>query len=259
MIEFIKKVNLIALKAGQAIMEIYDNVEDFGIEIKKDDSPLTKADQAANEIICKGLEALEYEFPIISEENKQIAYTDRKDYDYFWLVDPLDGTKEFIKRNGEFTVNIALIKKDRPVAGVVYLPVKQELYYALEGHGAYKIVGDVESKISSQTFKETQDNLKIVCSRSHINEDTENFISKYTNHEKVACGSSLKFIIIARGDAHVYPRLGPTMEWDTAAAHAVLNEAGGEIIDHTTGVELKYNKESLLNPYFIAYGKRDKH
>jgi len=258
MFQLIQEVNTIAVNAGKAIMEIYNNESDFGVEQKKDDSPLTKADKAGNDVICAGLESLSQIFPIISEENKSVEYIDRKDYDYFWLVDPLDGTKEFIKRNGEFTVNIALMKKNRPVGGVVYLPVKEELYYAAEGMGAFVKKGDSVSKVECDPFKESQSGLKVVCSRSHINEETEQFISKYDQHEKVARGSSLKFIIIANGEAHVYPRLGPTMEWDTAAAHSVLNEAGGEIIDHSTGEPLLYNKTSLLNPFFIAYGKRIK-
>ena len=252
----ILQVNEIAIDAGKAIMEIYNNEEDFGVEHKVDTSPLTVADKKANEIICKGLENLSTILPIISEENKTVIYDKRKMYEYFWVVDPLDGTKEFIKRNGEFTVNIALIHKDSPVGGVVYVPATEILFYASSGNGAYKQDGLQIERLSCKPYSEKDAGLVVVCSRSHINDETKAFISKFTDHQTVAKGSSLKFLTIASNEAHVYPRLGPTMEWDTAAAHSILQEAGGKIINIESNKSLKYNKESLLNPFFIAYGNR---
>jgi len=244
----------IAKAAGQKILEVYEDVDNFQVETKGDDSPLTRADKEANTIICAGLEQLDTIFPIISEENKLFPYDDRQHFEYCWMVDPLDGTKEFIKRNGEFTVNIALIKNGKSVAGVVYTPVTDDMYYAIEGQGAFLIKGDQEQKLIAPSYSAKDEGLAIVCSRSHLNEDTQNFIDAYNNPEKVAKGSSLKFLIIASGNAHVYPRLAPTMEWDTAAAQIILEESGGSVIDAHTKEPVRYNKENLLNPHFIAFG-----
>lgn len=251
----IEEVKQIARQAGEAIMEIYDQEAYLEIEKKADDSPLTRADRAANTLICDALQELDPVFPIISEENKAVPYDQRKNYEYYWLVDPLDGTKEFIKRNGEFTVNIALIHRQRPVLGVVYAPAPDEMYWAYDGGGAWLQHKSEEAQpLNCHRFAMTDNGLKIVCSRSHLNDDTQAFIDKLAGPEKVARGSSLKFLLLARGLAHVYPRLGPTMEWDTAAAQIIVEEAGGQVIDETTGKPLRYNKENLLNPYFIAYG-----
>ena len=249
-----KRVIAIARDAGAAILEIYANEADFNVEMKSDDSPLTKADRAANKVICDGLEALPQHFPIISEENKAIPYEERKDFERFWLVDPLDGTKEFIKRNGEFTVNIALVEGQQPVFGVVYAPVLDEVYWAIKGQGAWMSRGEAITTLKALPFQLSDTGLKVVCSRSHLNEGTQAFIDGLHQPEKVSRGSSLKFLLMAKGDAHVYPRLGPTMEWDTGAAQIVLEEAGGSVIDEETKKPLRYNKENLLNPYFIAYG-----
>ena len=246
----------IAREAGSKILEIYEDIDNFQVEIKGDNSPLTRADKEANGIICVGLEKLDTLFPIISEENKLYPYDDRQYFEYCWMVDPLDGTKEFIKRNGEFTVNIALIKNGKSVAGVVYTPVTDDMYYAIEGEGAFLIKDGKKSKLSSPTYTSKDEGLSIVCSRSHLNEETQNFIDAYKNPEKVAKGSSLKFLIIASGQAHVYPRLAPTMEWDTAAAQIILEESGGSVIDAHTNEPVRYNKENLLNPHFIAFGNR---
>lgn len=240
--------------AGKAILEIYEQSEGITIERKADNSPLTIADQTANAIICERLEQLSLRFPIISEENKAIPYEERKNYDYYWLVDPLDGTKEFIKRNGEFTVNIALIHQQMPVMGVVYTPYTDEMYWAVKGEGAFAQINGNTSPLSIDAFQLSDEALKLVCSRSHLNEGTQAFVEKFSNPELVSRGSSLKFLIIARGEAHVYPRLAPTMEWDTGAAQIILEEAGGKVIDENTQEALKYNKENLLNPYFVAYG-----
>ncbi|MFT4759763.1 MAG: 3'(2'), 5'-bisphosphate nucleotidase [Paraglaciecola sp.] len=252
--ELADAVMAIAQEAGEAILEIYTQAEGIVIEKKADNSPLTIADKTANDIICKGLENLAEKHPIISEENKAIPYEKRKDYPYCWLVDPLDGTKEFIKRNGEFTVNIALIHEEQIVFGVVYAPVLEEMYWAAKGEGAFLIKNGETTKLQAATFSNTDKSLNLVCSRSHLNEDTQNFVNQYDKPNLVATGSSLKFLILAKGEAHIYPRLAPTMEWDTGAAQIVLEEAGGSVLQNGTTTPLAYNKENLLNPFFLAYG-----
>ncbi len=251
---FIPALGSICREAGKAIMEVYADEDSFNVEMKGDDSPLTRADQWANDIICKGLIALDPSIPIISEENKTIDYSERKDYDYCWLVDPLDGTKEFIKRNGEFTVNIALIKGNAIVMGFVFKPVGEELFYGLKDWGSYKEHNGVTTKLVANTFTMRDKGLGVVCSRSHLNDDTQAFLDALDTPDTVSKGSSLKFLVLAEGGAHVYPRLAPTMEWDTGAAQIVLEEAGGSVINNETKKPLSYNKENLLNPYFIAYG-----
>ncbi len=245
----------ISKEAGNAILSIYNNDEDWQIQAKSDHTPITLADRKANAIICKGLEELEQVFPIISEENKEVPFESRKTYHYYWLVDPLDGTKEFVKRNGEFTVNIALIKNNAPIFGVVHAPVLDETYYGIKGHGAFLIKDAQETALSVPTFSMSDPNLNAVCSRSHLNEPTADFLEKLNQPNKVSKGSSLKFLMIASGQAHIYPRLAPTMEWDTAAAQAVLEAAGGVVLNADTQQPLLYNKENLRNPHFIAYGK----
>lgn len=252
-IDIAKAVCSIAKDAGDAIMKIY-NSADFGVEHKADDSPLTLADKAANDVICDGLKKLGIPFPIISEENKAVPYETRKNYSYYWLVDPLDGTKEFIKRNGEFTVNIALVRHQNPVMGVVYAPVLDEMYWAIKDEGAYLEKDGTTTRLEASSFSLSDANLKVVCSRSHLNADTQAFVDALTTPDLVPQGSSLKFLIMAKGQAHVYPRLGLTMEWDTGAAQIVLEEAGGSVIDENTKAPLLYNKENMLNPYFVAYG-----
>lgn len=250
----ISGVQQLALDAGEVIMEVYQDEASFGITHKKDDSPLTIADQRSNKVICDGLKKLTPTIPIISEENKEIPYSTRKDFHYAWLVDPVDGTKEFIKRNGEFTVNIALIKGGQTIMGVVYVPVTKELYWGIKGQGAYLSTdGSEATKLNAPVFSMKDKGLSVVCSRSHLNEATANFIGQLDEPNKVAKGSSLKFLILAQGGAHVYPRLAPTMEWDTGAAQIVLEEAGGKVINVETNQALEYNKENLRNPHFIAY------
>jgi len=200
------------------------------------------------------LEQLSVKYPIISEENKAIDYSKRKDFEYAWLVDPLDGTKEFIKRNGEFTVNIALIHKNEVVMGIVYTPVTDDLYYAAKGEGAFFVKNGATTQLQAAQFKMTDANLGVVCSRSHLNEDTQAFVDALNKPTLVATGSSLKFLILAKGEAHLYPRIAPTMEWDTGAAQIILEEAGGEVLQYGKTTSLAYNKENLLNPYFIASG-----
>jgi len=236
----------IAKVAGAAVMEIYKR--DFAVEYKDDKSPLTEADKKSNAIICDSLKNLYPEIPILSEENKATAYADRKEWEYFWLIDPIDGTKEFIKKNGEFTVNIALIHKDTPVLGVVYAPALNDIYYAKKESGAFKNGQKLPIAQNSDTFK-------AVASKSHMTKETEEFINAIETDKKieiVSIGSSLKLCMVAEGSADIYPRLGPTMEWDTAAAHAVVLESKKSVLDYETKEALVYNKENLLNPWFIV-------
>jgi 3'(2'), 5'-bisphosphate nucleotidase len=253
----IETIIAIAQQAGNAILEIYQS-ENFSVETKADNSPLTKADKAANEVIVTALKNLYPEIPMISEENKTVPYEERKSWNRFWLVDPLDGTKEFIKRNGEFTVNIALIKNGKPIAGVVHVPVSGVTYYGAKESGAYKIKNGKTKKLNNVfiPYAEKQ-NIKVVASRSHLSDETKEFVSILEKQGKkiefVSMGSSLKFCLVAEGMADVYPRFGPTMEWDTAAAQAVAEAAGRKVLIHNSDLPLRYNKENLLNPWFIVY------
>jgi 3'(2'), 5'-bisphosphate nucleotidase len=245
---------ILAIQAAEEgcreILAVYDS-GDFQAETKGDNSPLTLADKNAHEKITAILEPAG--LPILSEEGKNIPFEVRKRWDYFWMVDPLDGTKEFIKRNGEFTVNIALIHNDTPILGVVAVPVTHEVYYAAEGYGAYMRKSGTDHKLEKrQSVALDQKDLRVVASRSHMNEETEVFISQLNNPGLVSAGSSLKFMLLASGEADVYPRYAPTMEWDTAAAHAVVKETGRDVYRHGTNRPLLYNKENLLNPYFLV-------
>lgn len=251
----LQEVKAIARQAGAAILDIYQHPESFETTFKADHSPLTKADQESNAIICRGLEQLNPRFPIISEENKVIPFSTRKNFTYCWIVDPLDGTKEFTKRNDDFTVNIGLIFEQKVILGVIYVPVVDELYWAAEGKGAFFQKGDTIKRMQAATFRYSDRLLKLVCSRSHLNAQTEAFVQQFEAPELIPRGSSLKFTIIANGAAHLYPRLAPTMEWDTAAAQIILEEAGGAVLHAESGKTLLYNKEDLHNPNFIARGK----
>lgn len=250
-----------AIEAGNEIMKVYNG--SFKVDLKEDNSPLTQADLASNEVINRHLKTTG--LPIISEENKEVAYEIRKNWQTCWMVDPLDGTKEFIKRNGEFTVNIALIEHGSPVMGVIYVPVTQELYYATvkEGKAFKELVenGFVADEILKKPTpikpsKPSEGIVKVIGSRSHMSEETQAFINalsgKYDSVEMVSKGSSLKFCLLAEGEAHVYPRYAPTMEWDTAAGHAICKALGINVISVETGAELQYNKPNLLNSYFLA-------
>ena len=250
----LEKVVAIAQEAGDAIMEIY--ARDFQIDYKDDNSPLTEADTKSNEIICEALEKVYSEIPILSEENKAEEYEVRKYWEYFWLIDPIDGTKEFIKKNGEFTVNIALIHKDTPVLGVVYAPALGDMYKAKKGVGAFKNGQKLPFEINKTPAK----SLRVVASKSHLSEDTQAFIdalAKGTESiEQVSIGSSLKLVMVAEGVADIYPRLAPTMEWDTGAADAVVRESGKMTYQYDTDSKpVVYNKENLLNPWFVVKGK----
>jgi len=246
----IQDIVAIAKEVGDAIMQIYS--QDFEVEYKKDSSPLTIADKKANDIIENSLNRLTVNLPILSEEGKEISYHDRKHWEYFWLVDPLDGTKEFVKKNGEFTVNIALIHKDTPVLGVVYAPALDICYWAKKNKGAFKDGKRLPLKTENQ-----RETYKIVASRSHMSNETQSFIDGIdTDKEKelIAIGSSLKICLVAEGEADIYPRLGPTMEWDTGAAHAVVIESGENLQKYKNGKysKHKYNKKDLLNNWFIV-------
>lgn len=244
----------IARSAGRAILDVYES-DDFGVEHKDDDSPLTRADKASHEVIAAGLAKLWPEIPVISEEGKSISFEERADWDPFFLVDPLDGTKEFIKRNGEFTVNIGLIHRGKAVAGVVYAPVLQEAWLGCD-EVAEKLLSDGTVVKLGGTNNTANDAIVAVQSRSHSGEKEQEFWSQYTVAESVSRGSSLKFCMVAEGAADVYFRSGPTWEWDTAAGHAVVNAAGGSVMVH--GVDLQYNKETLLNSDgFTVYANKE--
>ncbi len=253
--ELLKLAIAAALEAGKAIIQVYET-EDFSVEMKSDNSPLTKADKASHQIICQHLSSSQ--LPLLSEEGSHLSFEERKSWDHYWLVDPLDGTKEFIKRNGEFTVNIALMKGTAPVAGIIYAPCLDTLYYGAKETGGYKIKnGDkttlpIIERLQLQDLLQ-KDSVTIVASRSHSNPETEQFISRFKNHELQSMGSSLKFMLLADSAADIYPRLAPTMEWDTAAAHAILNAINRKVYQEDLNSELVYNKANLLNPSFIAF------
>ena len=257
---------LIAFKAsvdaGKAIMDIYSS-NDFDIQLKSDDSPLTKADLAAHNIIVSQLESTN--IPILSEEDANFPYSERSKWNLFWLVDPLDGTKEFIKKNDEFTVNIALIKDGKPILGMVYLPVFKSMYFGAEGIGSFYTEGLTESstekiiQYSEQLPRFNTQIYTLVGSRSHMNEKTQSYFTeiekKHGKIDIISKGSSLKLCMVAEGSANEYPRFGPTMEWDTAAGHAVALFSGARVTKEDHQTDLNYNKENLLNPFFIV--KRD--
>ncbi len=252
-----------SIEAGIAIMEVYNSGE-LETNLKEDQSPLTTADLRSHTLIHSFLKKTG--FPVLSEEGRDIPYEERKKWNDFWMIDPLDGTKEFIKRNGEFTVNIAFIQDNEPILGVIYLPVLRCLYYAVKGKGAYRIdrIGHGESKLNAGKMdkrvvclpeKRADKSTRVVASRSHLSKETKEFIEQLEQkNEKIeflSAGSSLKLCFIAEGRADIYPRLGPTMEWDIAAGHVIITEAGGTL-RKTDGNTLAYNKPDLLNPWFIA-------
>lgn len=254
-----------ALCAGKEILSIYDDPKsDFQIEKKADNSPLTIADRKAHEAIMGYLRHTPY--PVLSEEGRHMPYAERSAWQRLWVVDPLDGTKEFIKRNGEFTVNIALVRCGVPVLGVIYLPVKRELYFAGEDFGAYKLSGITEcgeASLEELTARAVRlphacggGKFVIVASRSHLSPETEEYIERmkcaHSDVELISSGSSIKICLVAEGKADVYPRFAPTMEWDTAAGHAIARAAGMEVYRAGTDEPLEYNKEDLLNPWFIV-------
>jgi 3'(2'), 5'-bisphosphate nucleotidase len=271
---YILKAIQTSIVAGNAILDVYRS--DFAVEYKTDSSPLTLADKKSHEIIVSHL--FEFKIPILSEEGKSTPYEQRKAWDQLWVVDPLDGTKEFIKRNGEFTVNIALVEKNQPVLGVIFVPDKETLYFAAAGLGAYKLDNKPALELLNSTHSTAKESellnkiiehaarmpvhpspspvYTIVGSRSHSTPELQEYVEdkrrKYGDVDFIAAGSSLKFCVVAEGWADIYPRLGPTMEWDTAAGQAIAENAGGKVVQYDSREPLTYNKEDLYNPYFIV-------
>jgi 3'(2'), 5'-bisphosphate nucleotidase len=264
-----KNVNLfdlftISLEAGKEILEVY--TQDFHVEFKDDDSPLTQADKRAHHSIMKGLHAMDPTIPVLSEEGSEIAYSERCEWSHYWLVDPLDGTKEFVKKNGEFTVNIAFIEGKYPSAGIIYAPVLDVFYFGRVGGSAYKLenasraeVGNEEELIQkSVRLPQIEDRqvTRVVASRSHMSEETKSFMkemeAKHGEVEVVTSGSSLKFCLVAEGKADYYPRYAPTMEWDTGAGQAIVEAAGGKVTRYEDNERFYYNKEDLLNGWFLV-------
>ena len=253
--KYMRQVVAIAHRAGAAIMEVYRS-GDTGETSKADDSPLTLADLAAHRTIVEALTGLTPDIPILSEEAADIAYPVRSQWTRYWLVDPLDGTREFIRRNGEFTVNIALIEHGKPVMGVVYAPVPDVCYHGAPGTGAFVQRGDAAAQPITVKPLAAGETIRVVASRSHRDVRTEALLEQLGDYQCISMGSSLKLCLVAEGAAHFYPRLGPTMEWDTAAAHAVVNAAGG-IVCNMAGDELHYNKVDLHNPEFLVLPAAD--
>lgn len=247
----LERIIALAKDAGNAIMQVYATA-DFGVEVKQDDSPVTAADIASHHVIVAGLSTHFAHIPVMSEEAADISWAERQTWQTYWLIDPLDGTKEFIKRNGEFTVNIALIHQGHAVAGVVYAPVLKKCYSGILGQGAWL---EQDGSITPLDISERkiQRPPTVVGSRSHVSPDVAQYLEHVGEHNMLSVGSSLKFCMVAEGQADVYPRLGLTSEWDTAAAQAVLESAGGVVLVYPAMTPLNYNqKETILNPYFIA-------
>ena len=250
-----------ALEAGKAILEIYHSGA-FDIEMKGDNSPLTKADTASHNVIMSFL--TKTNIPVLSEEGKTISYEARKDWKQLWIVDPIDGTKEFIKRNGEFTVNIALIENQKPILGVIFVPAKGELYFSTKDIGAFKVKVDLENyeieylvtNANKLPLQREDNTFTIVASRSHMSPETEDYMQqmkeKYGEVNLISKGSSLKLCMVAEGQADCYPRFAPTMEWDTAAGQAICEHAGFQVIDWVTKENMLYNREELLNHWFLV-------
>lgn len=265
--DILKSVVQISLQAGKATLEFYG--KNMDIEKKEDNSPITKADKLSNSILINGL--LSYNLPVLSEESDKLGYETRKKWNEYWLIDPLDGTKEFIKKSDEYTINVALIKGTFPVMGVVYAPAKDLLFYGQAGYGSYKVEKASSVNLTGCFSDTIRKKLPIaysnpipvvVASKSHMNQETDYFIQQikqyYTAVQTEHYGSSLKLCMIAEGSADIYPRMGPTMEWDTAASQAIVEAAGYNVVQYPGGTRLSYNKENLLNPFFIVYNNRVK-
>lgn len=248
--DLLPQVVSLAREAGVSVMAIYEtgNVD---VQIKVDASPLTQADLASHRIIVEGLSRLTPGWPILSEESTKISFEQRSAWQRYWLVDPLDGTKEFINRTGEFTINIALIENGFPILGVVYAPVVERMYFALTGSGAFREADGKASQVRVCVYN--GGTVRIVASRSHRGERLDAFLTRLGEYEAVSMGSSLKLCLVAEGCADLYPRLGSTMEWDTAAAQCIVEAAGGAVED-INGIRLRYNKPDLLNPEFVVSG-----
>jgi 3'(2'), 5'-bisphosphate nucleotidase len=254
--ELLQPVIALAEDAGRRILEIYKT--EFSVEYKADKSPVTDADYAAHNAIQAGLDILTPDIPLLSEESNPDVFEHRRSWGQYWLADPLDGTREFVKRNGNFSVNIALIQNNRPVLGVIHIPVSRVNYFACSNNGAFKIAANQEIPLPIHTRKSTHKPPTIIISRSRRGGRLEKFLLQVGPHEPLRMGSSIKSCMVAEGKADLYPCLGPTSEWDTAAAQCIIEEAGGRLVS-TSGEALRYNtKESLINPSFLAYGDPDK-
>ncbi len=252
------EVRKAAVEAGAAIMEVYRHGKGFDAEYKDDDSPLTEADLAANRILVARLQELTPSVPIMAEESDLPPWSKRKHWRECWVVDPLDGTREFLKRNDEFTVNVGLVRDNKPVLGVVYAPALQRWYYAARHEGAWRQDGKKAPTKLAVKSPDAGRPLKVVGSRSHNTPEFDAFVGKLGETETVVMGSSLKLCLVADGTADLYPRLGPTSEWDTCAAQAVVEEAGGQVLNFETGEPLTYNaRESIINPHFIVCTESD--
>ena len=261
MIQLLETAIKASLEAGKRIIGIYDN-EDFEVEAKGDDSPLTKADLASHEIIMSHLK--DTGIPVLSEEGKNLPYEERKGWERLWIVDPIDGTKEFIKKNGEFTVNIALVENQKPVVGVIYVPALRDLYFAARDFGSFKAEGisdfssleEIKGIAAKLPFQVRNECYTVVASKSHLSPETEEYIRSLEKEngrvETISKGSSLKLCMVAEGVADCYPRFAPTMEWDTAAGQAICTYAGKTVLDYNTKKEMLYNRKQLLNDWFLV-------
>lgn len=257
LVPLLRDIAALARRAGAEILDVYS--QPFEVSSKADESPLTQADLRAHQVIVQGLSELTPDVPVLSEEASDIAFEERRRWKRYWLVDPLDGTKEFVSRNGEFTVNIALIEDHAPVLGVVHVPVTDTTYSGLANHGAFRQIGS-GPVTAIQVQSPAPPTIRIVGSRSHAKAGSlDPYAAKLGPHTLLNIGSSLKFCLIAEGSADFYPRFGPTSEWDTAAAHAVVEAAGGAVVT-AQGEPLRYNsKPDLLNPHFFVFGDRSRH
>jgi 3'(2'), 5'-bisphosphate nucleotidase len=245
----------IARRAGREILDVYGT--DFETRTKADDSPLTQADLRAHRLIVAGLASLEPRLPVLSEESAEIPWSERQTWQRYWLVDPLDGTREFVSRNGEFTVNIALIERHRPVLGVVHIPVSDTTYSGIPGQGAWREANE-RGRAAIGVRRMARSPLRVVGSRSHGNPALQQALDALGAHELRPAGSSIKLCLVADGSVDLYPRLGPTSEWDIGAGQAVVEAAGGQVVRLSDGQALRYNaKEGYLNPDFLAYGDPD--
>ena len=254
LIELLEDLKPLLWKAADNVMEIYSR-QDFNTQKKIDKSPITEADLASHKILVQGISELTPEWTIISEENK--SFDTIQEDSFYWVIDPLDGTKEFIAQNGEFTINVALVNGEFPILGLVLAPVFNELYFAIKGKGAFREKrNSPRENIRVSDYDPNQENLRILCSRSHLNQETIDYMNQFVNPETIGKGGSMKFMDIASGRADVYPRFGPTMEWDTCAPQIIVEEAGGQLIDQKTMKRMTYGKERFLNNYFVVFANQ---
>lgn len=254
--EGIKDILNMLRKAGEVILHYYKNDEkSLETQLKTDNTPVTIADTASNDIIYNFLKSSYPDIPIISEETEIDSYEIRSQWDYVWLIDPLDGTKEFLDKTDEFAINLALVGHGKAILGFIYLPVFKEMYYAVKDQGAFEIKNGIKSQISVSRFNLQQKGIKVVSSRSYMDINTSSYIDVLDAPEMIKLGSSLKFVSIAKGESDYYPRMIHIMEWDTAAGQIIIEEAGGSLVDSQTGLPLAYNKSTMVNPTFIASGK----